>query len=58
MGLGIGSIGWRALVVEAYGLDEKKDFKAEYVKSKTGADMIRDNHLDVITVTGYPMLQS
>ena len=43
------------LVVEAYGLDEKKDFKAEYVKSKTGADMIRDNHLDAfITVSGYP----
>ena len=43
------------LVVDAYGLKEKKDFKAEYVKSKTGADMIRDKHLDAfITVTGYP----
>ena len=43
------------LVVGAYGLEEKKDFKAEYVKSKTGADMIRDGHLDAfITVTGYP----
>jgi len=43
------------LVVGAYGLDEKKDFTAEYVKSKTGADKIRDGHLDAfITVTGYP----
>lgn len=43
------------LVVGAYGLDEKKDFTPEYVKSKTGADKIRDGHLDAfITVTGYP----
>ena len=43
------------LVVGSYGLDEKKDFTAEYVKSKTGADKIRDGHLDAfITVTGYP----
>jgi hypothetical protein len=43
------------LVVGSYGLDEKKDFTPEYVKSKTGADKIRDGHLDAfITVTGYP----
>ena len=56
MGLpGSGALVGARLVVESYGLDEKKDFKAEYVKSKTGADMIRDNHLDAfITVTGYP----
>ncbi len=43
------------LVVGAYGLEEKKDFTPEYVKSKTGADKIRDGHLDAfITVTGYP----
>ena len=42
-------------MVGAYGLEEKKDFTPEYVKSKTGADMIRDRHLDAfITVTGYP----
>lgn len=43
------------LVVGSYGLEEKKDFTPEYVKSKTGADQIRDGHLDAfITVTGYP----
>ena len=43
------------LVVGAYGLEEKKDFTPEFVKSKTGADKIRDGHLDAfITVTGYP----
>lgn len=43
------------LVVDAYGLKEGKDFKAEYVKSKTASDQIRDGHLDAfITVTGYP----
>ncbi len=43
------------LVVGSYGLDEKKDFTPEFVKSKTGADKIRDGHLDAfITVTGYP----
>ena len=43
------------LVVGAYGLKEKTDFTPEYVKSKTGADKIRDGHLDAfITVTGYP----
>ena len=43
------------LVVGAYGLTEKKDFKPEYVKSKTGADQIRDGHADAfLTVTGYP----
>jgi TRAP transporter TAXI family solute receptor len=43
------------LVVEAYGLKEKQDFGAEYVKSKTASDMIRDGHLDAfMTVTGYP----
>ena len=43
------------LVVGAYGLEEKVDFTPEYVKSKTGADKIRDGHLDAfITVTGYP----
>lgn len=43
------------LVVGAYGLKEKVDFTPEYVKSKTGADKIRDGHLDAfITVTGYP----
>ena len=56
MGLpGSGALVGARLVVDAYGLDEKKDFKAEYVKSKTVADMIRDNHLDAfITVSGYP----
>ncbi len=56
MGLpGSGALVGARLVVEAYGLAEKKDFKVEYVKSKTGADMIRDKHLDAfITVTGYP----
>ncbi len=43
------------LVVGSYGLKEKVDFTPEYVKSKTGADKIRDGHLDAfITVTGYP----
>ncbi len=43
------------LVTGAYGLVEKKDFTPEFVKSKTGADKIRDGHLDAfITVTGYP----
>lgn len=43
------------LVVEAYGLKENVDFTPEYVKTKTGADKIRDGHLDAfITVTGYP----
>ena len=56
MGLpGSGALVGARLVVDAYGLKEKQDFKAEYVKSKTGADMIRDKHLDAfITVTGYP----
>ncbi|MBT6093547.1 MAG: TAXI family TRAP transporter solute-binding subunit [Rhodospirillaceae bacterium] len=56
MGLpGSGALVGARLVVEAYNLAEKKDFKAEYVKSKTGSDMIRDKHLDAfITVTGYP----
>lgn len=56
MGLpGSGALVGARLVVEAYGLAEKTDFKPEYVKSKTGADMIRDKHLDAfITVTGYP----
>ena len=56
MGLpGSGALVGARLVVDAFGLKEKQDFKAEYVKSKTGADMIRDKHLDAfITVTGYP----
>ncbi len=56
MGLpGSGALVGARLVVGAYGLEEKKDFTPEYVKSKTGADKIRDGHLDAfITVTGYP----
>ncbi len=43
------------LVMGSHGLVEKKDYTPEYVKSKTGADKIRDGHLDAfITVTGYP----
>ena len=48
MGLpGSGALVGARLVVDAYGLDEK-GFKAEYVK--TGADMIRDNHLDAFII--------
>ncbi len=56
MGLpGSGALVGARLVVGAYGLKEKVDFTPEYVKSKTGADKIRDGHLDAfITVTGYP----
>lgn len=56
MGLqGSGALVGARLVVAAYGLTEKKDFKPEYVKSKSGADMIRDGHADAfITVSGYP----
>lgn len=58
IGMGLpasGALVGARLVVEAYGLDENKDFKPEYVKSKTAADMIRDGHADAwITVTGYP----
>ena len=56
MGLqGSGALVGARLVVGAYGLDEKKDFKPEYVKSKNGADMIRDGHADAfITISGYP----
>lgn len=58
IGLGLpasGALVGARLIVEAYGLDEKKDFKAEYVKSATAAGMIRDGHADAwITITGYP----
>ena len=56
MGLpGSGALVGARLVVGSYGLKEKVDFTPEYVKSKTGADKIRDGHLDAfITVTGYP----
>jgi len=58
IGMGLpasGALVGARLVVGAYGLEEKKDFKPEYVKSKSGADMIRDGHADAfITVTGYP----
>lgn len=58
VGMGLpasGALVGARLVVGAYGLEEKKDFKPEYVKSKTGADMIRDGHADAfLTVTGYP----
>jgi TRAP transporter TAXI family solute receptor len=58
VGMGLpasGALVGARLVVGAYGLEEKKDFKPEYVKSKTGADMIRDRHADAfLTVTGYP----
>jgi TRAP transporter TAXI family solute receptor len=58
VGMGLpasGALVGARLVVGAYGLKEKEDFKPEYVKSKTGADMIRDRHADAfLTVTGYP----
>ena len=44
------------LVLGAYGLDEKKDFKPEYVKSKTAAAMVASGRLDAfIDVSGYPI---
>ena len=43
------------LVLGAYGLEEKSDFRPEYVKSKTATELIRDGHLDAfIDVSGYP----
>jgi uncharacterized protein len=58
VGMGLpasGALVGARLVVGAYGLKEKEDFDPEYVKSKTGADMIRDRHADAfLTVTGYP----
>lgn len=58
IGMGLpasGALVGARLVVEAYGLKEKRDFTPEYVKSKTAADMIRDGHADAwITVTGFP----
>lgn len=56
MGLhGSGALVGARLVVGAYGLEEKRDFKPQYVKSLTGADMIRDGQADAfMTVTGYP----
>ncbi|MDA7947731.1 MAG: TAXI family TRAP transporter solute-binding subunit [Hyphomicrobiaceae bacterium] len=58
IGMGLpasGALVGAQLVVDAYGLKEKKDFTPEYVHSKTGADKIRDGHLDgFITVSGYP----
>ncbi len=58
VGMGLpasGALVGARLVVGVYGLKEKQDFKPEYVKSKTGADMIRDRHADAfLTVTGYP----
>ncbi len=58
VGMGLpasGALVGARLVMDAYKLKEKVDFKPEYVKSKNGADMIRDRHLDAfLTVTGYP----
>ena len=58
VGMGLpasGALVGARLVMDAYNLKEKVDFKPEYVKSKNGADMIRDRHLDAfLTVTGYP----
>jgi len=58
VGMGLpasGALVGARLVVGAYGLKEKEDFKPEYVKAQTGADMIRDRHADAfLTVTGYP----
>lgn len=43
------------LIVNAFGMEEKKDFQAEYVHSSTGANMMRDGHADAfVTVSGYP----
>ena len=56
MGLqGSGALVGARILVDAYGLKEKEDFKPEYVKGKTSADQIRDGHADAfVTVTGYP----
>jgi TRAP transporter TAXI family solute receptor len=44
------------LVLGAHGLEEKRDFMPEYVKSKTATELVRDGHLDAfIDVSGYPI---
>lgn len=44
------------LVLGTHGLEEKRDFMPEYVKSKTATELVRDGHLDAfIDVSGYPI---
>jgi TRAP transporter TAXI family solute receptor len=43
------------LILEAHGMKENVDYKAEYLNSQQSIDRIRDNQLEaMITVTGYP----
>ncbi len=43
------------LILDAHGMKENVDYKAEYLNSQQSIDRIRDNQLEaMITVTGYP----
>ncbi len=43
------------LVLDAFGMKENVDYKAEYLNTQQSMDRLRDNQLDgMITVTGYP----
>jgi TRAP transporter TAXI family solute receptor len=43
------------LVLDAHGMKENVDFKAEYLNTAQSMDRLRDNQLDgMVTVSGYP----
>ncbi|MFQ5935675.1 MAG: TAXI family TRAP transporter solute-binding subunit, partial [Acidiferrobacterales bacterium] len=58
IGIGLQASGAKVgavLILEAHGMKENVDYKAEYLNSKQSIDRIRDNQLEaMITVTGYP----
>lgn len=58
VGLGLpasGALVGARLVMDAYGLMEKRDFRPEYIKTQTGADMVRAGKVDAFfAITGYP----
>jgi len=58
IGIGLQASGAKVgavLILEAHGMKENVDYKAEYLNSQQSIDRMRDNQLEaMITVTGYP----